>query len=51
MTEGVDDELISGSFRMTWGMPGVSCQAEGPDECAAGDVNGTFRVLNVLEPN
>jgi hypothetical protein len=29
----------------------VSCQAGGPDECAAGDVNGTFRVLNVLDTN
>lgn len=49
--EGAEDELISGTFRMTWTMPGASCQAVGPDECAPADVNGTFRVLNVLDTN
>lgn len=44
-----DDDLISGTFRMTWGAPGVSCQPGGPSGCAAADVNGTFRVLNVLD--
>jgi hypothetical protein len=41
---GTMDDVITGTFRATWGMPGASCSGGLADKCAPADVHGTFRV-------
>jgi hypothetical protein len=42
-------ETLTGTFRATWGMPEALCSGGLPDECAAADVHGTFKVVQTLE--
>jgi len=43
------DDIISGTFRATWGTPPVDCNPRYVDTCAPADVHGTFRVDYALK--
>lgn len=44
-----EDDVIVGTFRGTFGAPGVLCNALFADECEAAQVHGTFKVVHFLK--
>jgi hypothetical protein len=46
-----EDDIITGTFRATWGTPTQNCRADLPDRCAAADVHGTYRVIYSIKPD